>query len=152
MRFPTRFFFASLILALGAGASAETISCRATDKHKTDHRVVMRIDGGRVTNFKYSSLAAPNAGDVRHSCEVELRRDDKSVVWSDLSEVTIAHLAQSTDSSGNPFTPKVVFLNNALYVQILMDVTFAHARFCGAGGDRADLVSFDRRSKKCGFK
>ena len=153
-----KLIYATLSIAMffscGAwAAQPEAISCESIQKGKPKVRgsIKLTFQDQRLLNLKYENELLRSSGEDGPSCFVEAIRGADDVRFQDSNDVTVIRFADRKDYAGKPFTPKVVVINNRDYVTVMFDLTMAHSMFCGAAAGMHETVSYDRRSKKCGF-
>jgi len=154
MHFAYAIVFVALLSSFGVWAGQpEVISCESIQKGKPKVRANIKLvfQDQRLLSLKYENELVRSSEDGGPSCSVEAARGVDDVQFQDSKDVTVIRFASSMDYAGQPFTPKVIVINNRLYVTVLFDVTMAHSMFCGAAAGMHETVSYDRRSKTCGF-
>ena len=111
----------------------------------------LTIQDQRLGYLKYENELIRSDQQDGPSCFLEAARGTDDIDFQDSKEVTVIRFSSVKDYAGQPFTPKVIVINNREYVTVLFDVTMAHSSFCGAAASMHETVSYDRRTKKCSF-
>lgn len=150
-RFRSPIIPALLVALLFQGHSlqaAETLECRAADRHKANHLLKITTQDDKIVEILYGSMSAQG-----HTCEFEATRGEQayewlSSVWRDEGGITYIDMYAQEDGAPKTCTGKIKIERGKKFYKLQV-LEYVSSKICGLNGHIAKGATLHIGKERC---